>query len=348
VAIEELGRMGLSSKILANRNSLVCAERIAALTLGFERPLKSVFFANSGAEANECAIRLASYATGRRSFVALHGAYHGKTLGCAALTDSAHRACVAETAMDVCRIARDDIDGAERALANGDVAAVFIELLQGEGGIRPLRPSFVAALKSLCQRYGTMLVVDEVQTGLGRTGPPLMCQTYNVSPDIITLGKILGGGLLPISATVFDTDVVGSAAADPVVHSSSFAGGGLACAVAARVVEIVVTEEFQGRIAYLSYLTMQRLSAMKKHCASIVDVRGSGLMIGVEFASPELCGEAMLEAAKLRLLVTFCLNQPTVMRIYPPATLSEGVLEDGLHALEKAIMAAEISCAEPS
>ncbi len=335
----QLGRMGLSTKILGNDELLGCTQMLLAACGG---RLNSAAFANGGSEAIEIAIRMANVATGRSTFAALTGAYHGKTLGAAALTDTVHRPPIAATALDVLRLPWDDIERAIAMIRARPPAAVFVEPIQGEGGVRLLSLDYLRALRAACREIGALFVIDEIQTGLGRTGLILESHRYDLDPDIVVLGKILSGGLIPIAATLYNRVVVGERASDPILHSSTFAGGALAAAAATATVGIVSAPGFHERVQTLGAYAAGVLDERARSRPGVIDIRGRGLMLGVEFASPALCGRALIEAARRGVLVTFCLNAPTVIRIYPPATIDE---EDLVAAMSSLVEAIEVASA---
>jgi acetylornithine/N-succinyldiaminopimelate aminotransferase len=331
-----LDQMGLSTKILANEAVVQCGERLLELAGG---RLNGVVFGNSGTESTEAAIRMAAIATDRSGFAAIKGGYHGKTLGAAALTDTIYRAPVAEHALSVVHLPLDDALAATAALSAARPAALFVELVQGEGGIQPLDADYLRAIAAACRDAGTLLVFDEIQTGLGRTGLPLETHRLGIEPDILLLGKILGGGLVPASAALFDRRAIGERASDPVLHSSTFAGGSLAAAAANAVLDIVSSASFLRDVDRLGAEASTRLQRMAG-LPGVAQVRGRGLMLGVEFTDSSLCGEVVIEAAKRRLLVTFCLNETRVLRIFPPAVASLDELNMAFDLLEASILSA--------
>ena len=334
-----LNQMGLSTKILANKNAVICGEKLLKLSGG---RLNGVIFGNSGTESVEAAIRMASISTGRSCFAVLEKSYHGKSLGAAALTDTEFRAPVADTSLTVVKLPRDNVDVALEMIQDKNPAALFVELVQGEGGIYPISADYVQALAEFCRLNGTLFIIDEIQTGLGRTGLVLENHRLDLDPDILLLGKILGGGLMPVSATLFDRNKIGEKASDPVLHSSTFAGGALAAAAASAVVDVVSSPDFLKHACELGEVAIKRLKALES-LAGIRKVRGRGLMLGIEFVDPGLCGEVVIEAAKRKLLVTFCLNNTSVLRIFPPAIASFGELDTGIGLLEEAVSAAHIA-----
>ena len=319
----QAGRMGLSSKILANEPIVTAAERLLALG---GQPLDNIIFANTGSEAVEAALKLARIATGRRRILAFRHAYHGRSPGALSVSHGYERHGALLTDGQSTFVDVGDLQAVEAALASGVHAAAIIEPVQGEGGIRPVSPAFLQALRELTRAHGVRLILDEIQTGLGRTGQ-LVCP---VVPDIRLLGKVLGGGMFPVAAALFDTAQFGAAARDPVVHASSFAGSPMAGAVVNAVLDVVTEASFATRIATLGAHCRELLAARIGHHPAVAQIRGEGFMIGVEFKDMSDAGQMIIEAAKRKLLIAFCLTAPNVVRVYPPAVIDEATLVDGI------------------
>lgn len=316
-------RMGLSTKILANEPIVAAAERLLALG---GRPLDNIIFANTGSEAVEAALKLARIATGRRRILAFRHSYHGRTAGALGVSHGYERHGALLTDGQASFVDAGDVRAVQASLSGGEFAAVIIEPVQGEGGIRPVSPAFIHALRELTRAYGTRLILDEIQTGLGRAGRLV----HPLVPDIRLLGKVLGGGMFPVAAALFDTSQFGAAARDPVVHASSFAGSPLAGAVVNAVLDVVTAEGFVPRVAGLGQVCREALDARIANHPAVAAVRGEGLMIGVEFKSLSDAGQMVIEAAKRKLLIAFCLTAPNVVRLYPPATIGNADLKEGL------------------
>ncbi|KPI03538.1 Acetylornithine transaminase [Actinobacteria bacterium OK074] len=337
-AQQQLGRMGLSGKILGNAAATACAEALVAATPAH---LDRVSFANTGSEAVEMAMKMAALATGRTAFVALRGSYHGKTAGALHLSDSFAGRAPLPLAAPVHFVDPDDpADEARLAalLESGTVAAVFAEPVRGEGGVRPVAPSYLAFLRERTEATGTLLVLDEIQTGLGRCGL-LWRSAAEVRPDLLLTGKVLGGGLLPLAAVVHASGKIKDSAADPVVLASSFAGGALAGAVGSAVLDVVSREGFLTDVTTLGEHAHTLLDEAFARQPRIAAVRGEGLMIGLEAADESVAGHVVLEAAKLGVLVSFCLSDPRVLRVYPCAGIGKADLEDGGGRLAEAVAA---------
>jgi acetylornithine/succinyldiaminopimelate/putrescine aminotransferase len=192
----QLRLMGLSTKIIGNGAAAICAE---GLLRHAPASVDRVLFANSGGEAVDAATRIAMLATGRSRLASLRGAYHGRTAAALALSEAGIGTRSVVPAYPVDRIEIDDLEGAGRLLAGRQVAALFVEPVQGEGGIRPLSSDFLTGLRRLCRETGTLFALDEIQTGLGRCGS-LWRSAVDLQPDLLLVGKTLGGGLLPLAA----------------------------------------------------------------------------------------------------------------------------------------------------
>lgn len=332
-ARRQMETLGLSSKILANAPSVLLGERLGRLAFGEAE--SGALLANSGSEANEMAIKMARLATGRSRFVALEGAYHGRTDGALRLS-AQYAQYFGQSASEMTRfVPRGDAATMEAALAPGDVAAVFVEPVQGEGGIHALLPEDLSTLRTLCDRYGTLLVSDEIQSGLGRSGVLIGCP----QADIVTLGKTLAGGLIPVAAAVFRADVFGARARDPVVNASSYAGSALASAVGNAVLDEVTEPGFLPALNAAGNDFSRRLTSRLDGREGLRDLRGCGLMYGLEFDSPLQAGQVILDAARQGLLLSFCLSNPHVVRLYPPAVATAEDIDRALDALDEATRA---------
>jgi acetylornithine/succinyldiaminopimelate/putrescine aminotransferase len=340
-ATDQLGRMGLSSKMLGNDAATACAERLKA---SVPCPMDGVIFGNSGAEAIESALRLARISTGRQRVLALRGSYHGRTAAALAISDAIGRNDLIVASALTVFIEPGNIAAAEVALAGRDICAVVVEPIQGEGGIVAIDPAFLRALATLSRAVGSLLVVDEVQTGLGRCGEVWIGADPDLSPDVVVAGKVLGGGIVPISAAIYSRRHVQGAAVDPVIHASTFAGAPFAAHIAATVLDLVTRQEFLATVRRFGAYAVGELSRTLRGLPGLRAVRGRGLMIGLDFASSDLAGEVVLEAARRGVLVTFCLSRPNVVRFYPPAVVTEAELEEGITRLNSAIRHAVERC----
>jgi 4-aminobutyrate aminotransferase len=329
---------------------------------------KKVFFSNSGTEANEAAIKIARYSTNRKYFIAFIGAFHGRTMGSLSLTASkpVHKRRYYMTMPGVVHVPYPNpyrnpwhIDGYgypdelinrvleyieywvfEHQVPAEEVAAVFFEPIQGEGGYVVPPRRFFQELKKLTDRYGILLVDDEVQMGLGRTGKMFAVEHFNVAPDIVTLAKALGGGAVPLGATVFRKDLD----LEPGAHSNTFGGHALAAVAALKNIE--VTGRLLPRVAELEKLFCERLSEVKERYQRVGDVRGLGLAWGVEFVKDRKTKEhdaktrnrVVYEALRRGLVLLGC--GKSAIRLIPPLVITEEQAKIGLDIFEEAVKAA--------
>ncbi|MDG4794541.1 aspartate aminotransferase family protein [Micromonospora sp. WMMD1082] len=334
-AVSQLDRMGLSGKVLGNEAATRCVERLLAAT---PPRLDRGILANTGAEAVEMAIKMVTLATGRDELLALTRSYHGRTVAALSLSDATASLGRWGLRDRVHFVEPGDIATARRLLETRPIAAVFAEPVQGEGGVRPVAPEFLAALRERCDATRTPLVLDEIQTGLGRCGRRWR-SADDCPPDLLLVGKALGGGLVPVSAVLYASPVIGPAATDPLVFASSFAGGALAGTVGATVVELVSDPVLLERVRLMGDAVRATLRTRLGGNAHVRDIRGEGLMIGVELSDPAVAGQVLVEAARRDLLVSFCLSRPEVLRVYPPVVIEPDDLDAGVAAFVAAVAA---------
>lgn len=296
-----------------------------------------VFFCNSGAEANEAALKFSRRWAGttgsdeRRDFLAFRGAFHGRLFGTLAATDrEAYQAPFRPLMPGVHFVDVGDVAAVEVVLATGTIAAVLVEPLQGEGGVRPVDDDFLRALRALCDRYGSLLVFDEIQCGLGRTGDVFAYQRAGVHPDILTLAKPLAGGL-PMGAVVMAPAVAD--ALRPGDHGTTFGGGPLVASVALAVVRTLTEPAFLARVAALGHHLTQGLEALRNEVDGVLEVRGRGLIQGMV-----LDGAAAPVVSRARDLGLLLVSAgPNVVRFVPPLVITSEEIDDGLEILRRAL-----------
>ena len=311
------------------------AQRLAELAPG---DLSVVYFCNSGTEAIEGAVKLARKATRRLRLVAFRGGYHGDTMGALSLCDNTvYRAPFEPLLGDVEFLPFDD----PAALARIDerVAAVVVEPIQGEGGVRVPGADFLPALRARCDATGTLLIFDEVMTGCGRTGSWFACQQWGVTPDVLVLAKALGGGL-PLGAFVGRPELMATLSHDPpLAHVTTFGGHPLSCAAGLAALEVATRERLPERAAAVGDGWRAHLRAALGDV--LVDVRGRGMLIGLELASPRQT-EAFCRAAFERgLILNWTLHRDTVVRLAPPLTISDADSDRALTAITASLRDAE-------
>lgn len=322
----QAGRLMQTTNLFYTLPQLDLAERLAGLA---PEPLTRSFFVSSGAEAMEAAIKLAHRATHRTRFVSTLDSFHGRTLGALALIgQQKHRAPYARLLPEPHWIRFGDLAAAREAV-DDTTAAVVVEPIQGEGGVNVSPPGFLAGLRELCDLHGALLVFDEIQTGIGRTGRWLALEHEGVVPDVLTLGKGLGGGF-PVAAFLTTERVAATVA--PGDHGGTYAGNPLACAAANTVLEVVAKEKLVERAAELGERILERLRGFAAaHPDRVADVRGRGLLIGVELRDAERAATLPRRAVDRGVLVNVTAER--VLRLFPALNIPEQDLWPALDAV---------------
>lgn len=343
-------------QVVAYESYVELAERLCRIAPGSQP--KKAFFMSTGAEAVENAIKLARAYTGRSAIIAFNGAFHGRTMFSLALTgkvepyktgfgpfpgevyhadypSALHGVSVDDAIASIEKLLKNDVEAAR-------VAAVFVEPVQGEGGYIPAPPEFLQRLRALCDKYGMLLVADEIQTGVARTGKLFAVEHAGVEPDLITMAKGLGGGM-PISAVVGRADIMDHG--NPGAFGSTYAGSPLACAAALAVLDVVEEEQLCARSVEIGERLRGFFRTLAKKHACIGDVRGLGAMTAVEFfhggdsarPAPEIANALKAEALKRGLLLLTCGNNGNVLRVMTPLTIPFDVLDEGLAVIAAVI-----------
>jgi ornithine--oxo-acid transaminase len=337
--------------------SLLSGLLAEALTRRTPPHLDAVFFCNSGTEAMEGALKFARAATGKKRVVSLESAFHGLSLGSLSLMG-----CESFTegfgplmeGFDT-RMALDDTAALERELSKRDVAAFVVEPVQGKGCRSPQTDFFVKA-QELCRKFGTLLISDEIQTGLGRTGKMFGFQHWNLEPDIITIAKSLSGGFVPCAAIVTRRDIYQKTFSRMdrcVVHSTTFGRNNLAMACGLAALEIIDSEKLVENAARMGALLMEKIDGLREKHSFLKEVRGKGLMIGIEFQEPQefklkmawkllhkidkvLFAQMIVSQmlSKHRILTQVAGHAMDVMRILPPLIITEREVDMFVTALD--------------
>jgi predicted acetylornithine/succinylornithine family transaminase len=294
---------------------------------------RRVFFANSGTEAVEGAVKIArrwGSTRGKRDLVSFTNAFHGRTMGALSLMDRPNYLNGFGPFLDHCVVAAFNSVEALRAAVTPSTAAVVLEFIQGEGGIRPVSPSFVAALKELQASLGFLVVADEIQSGIGRTGRFLGFQHFDIRPNLVTLAKPIGGGL-PLGAILTDEEV--GSVIEPGMHGTTFGGNPVACAAGAAVIREVVEGGLMTNAAAMGRYLLDQLQQLQADFPRIVrEVRGFGLMVGMELS---LEGDPIV--AELRSADRILLNctDKTVLRFVPPLIIGKPEIDRACEALRR-------------
>ena len=306
------------------------------LSLVTPDPLSVVYFTNSGTEANEGALKLAKKYTGRQRLVAFANSYHGDTHGSLSVTGrDVYRTPFLPLLPDVELLSFDDLTALERI--DDRVAGVITEPIQGEGGVRVPSAEWLPALRRRCTEVGALLIFDEVQTGFGRTGQLWAGGHWGVVPDVLVLAKALGGGM-PLGAFVGAAEVMSTLSHDPpLAHVTTFGGHPVCCAAGLASLEVILADDLPARAASTGERIRAELRAMGERYGGVRDVRGLGMLIGLELDSPERTRAFAERAFADGVIVGWTLHSNTVIRLAPPLNISDDDLERGLRVLENAL-----------
>ena len=318
----QVEQLGFYSNSVVNRLQAEVAERLGALS-GYED--YSFFMINSGAEANENALKLASFHTGRRKVVAFGKSFHGRTSAAVRVTDNPKIVAPLNEGFEVEFLPLDDIDAVRRVLSRGDVCAAVIEGIQGVGGIWVPRPDFLQQLSEACKQTGTVLILDEIQSGYGRSGWFFAHQYAGIRPDLITVAKGMGNGF-PVGGVLI------SPMFKPVygMLGTTFGGNHLACAASLAVLDVIEEEHLVDNAAKVGGYLLEELGKIPQ----IKEVRGQGLMIGLEFEEP-------VKELRSRLLfdrhVFTGVSGANTIRLLPPLCLTVAEADEFLAALREEV-----------
>jgi acetylornithine aminotransferase len=317
-----MSTLGHTSNFAAHKPGLDLAEKLIEIS---GRPGK-VFFCNSGTEANEAAIKL-SRLTGKSHIVSLHGSFHGRTMGAISLTGQPKKYKPFQPVMpDVSFVTPNDIADLEPGISE-KTAALWVEPIMGEGGVMPLTSEYMNAARAVTAKHNAMFVVDEVQTGIARTGSWFAHQNVGVDPDVLLLAKGLGGGF-PIGAMVAYGEY--QDLMTPGLHGTTYGGNAVACAAALAVLDTVEREDLMSRAKFIEAEFVSHISV----APGVEQVRGAGAMLGVVL-NHENAAAVEAKARELGLIINAPL--PNVLRIVPPLVITDEELRDGIELLTQAL-----------
>ncbi|MET0067716.1 MAG: aspartate aminotransferase family protein [Candidatus Thiodiazotropha sp.] len=315
---EQAGSLWHTSNLYRIDNQEKLGERLCSLS-----SMERVFFANSGAEANEAAIKIARLYGNKRgirnpAIIVMEESFHGRTLATLTATGSRKvQAGFEPLVQGFIRVPYDDIEAIlEIAAHSNNVVAVLVEPVQGEGGVNVPAPDYLNRIREICDQQGWLMMLDEIQTGIGRTGQWFACQHNGVLPDVMTLAKGLGNGM-PIGACLARGEAAKAFA--PGNHGSTFGGNPLACRVGLRVLELVEEEQIPARAAALGQRMHEGFNAKLQHQAGVVAIRNLGLMLGIKLDRP--CAELVPRALAQGLLINVTAGD--VVRLLPPLIISD-------------------------
>ncbi len=339
---DQLDRQAIHSQELIDPLRTYLAHLVALITPG---DLNFTFFTNSGTESIEGCLKMAMLTTGRHHLIGTVGAFHGKSLGSLGGTSKAVFREPFLPLLHWTHLPWGDIDLLAKMMRTFDftgdrVAAVVIEPIQGEGGINVAPPGYLAAARELCDRYGAMLVFDEIQSGMGRSGRMFACEHDDVAPDLMALGKGFGGGVMPIGAVVGTPQTWQRYIENPFLHTTTFGGNPVACAAAIATINVLLEEDLPRQAGEKGEYLLARFAELgAKFPRLLVEWRGRGLMLGLEFADNELGYEVAKELFARRILIGGTYINARTLRVEPPLTIQREQLDRFVDALAESLAA---------
>ena len=335
---DQLQRMALNSQELLEPWRAALARVLAEVTPG---DLQNSFFINNGTDAIEGAIKLARLYTRRNTFISTLGGFHGKSMGSLSLMGKASfREPFQGGLQDVRFVPYGDAAALEDELRRCDavgthIAGVVLEPVQGEaGGVVP-PDDYLPRARAACTAYGALLIADEIQTGMGRTGRMWGVDHWDVVPDIMCLGKSLGGGVMPLSAFIANPTVWEVMIPNPIIHSTTFGGNPLACAAGLAAIQVTLAEDLPGQAAAKGEFLLRELAALqRKYPRVLAEAHGKGLLIGMEFPAQEIGWQVAAGLFKRGVLVAGTYSKAQVIRIEPALGIPLELLQEMLNRLE--------------
>ncbi len=301
--------------------------------------IKYSFLCNSGTEAVEGALKCARVHTGRPEFIGAVNGFHGKSFGSLSVSGrEVYKAQFHPLLPETQQVPFGDADALSRAISSR-TAAVILEVVQGEGGVMIADDDYFPKVREICDANGALLILDEVRTGFGRTGRMFASEHYGVQPDIVTMAKALGGGVMPVGCFSSNEDVWHSMfGGNPYLHSTTFGGNPLACAAVIAAIRTTIEKKLVERSARLGEKLLSELKALQRqYPAMIKEVRGKGLLAGIEFAEDDVAALVIAGCGRHDLLAAYSLNNPKVVRVEPPLIIEESELERAIGIIGEAV-----------
>ncbi|HET7559786.1 MAG TPA: aminotransferase class III-fold pyridoxal phosphate-dependent enzyme, partial [Limnochordia bacterium] len=329
----------ISTRYLINRELAEFAARLAELTPG---DLRYTFPIHAGASAVEGALKMARAATGRAKIVSMTDAFHGKSFGALSVSGKEFfKTKFRPLLPDTVQVPFGDI-AAAKGVIDAETAAVIVEPIQGEAGVVVPPDGYLRALRALCDAAGALLIADEVQTGLGRTGYLFACEHDQVAPDLMTLAKALGGGVMPLGAFIGNERAFAPLIEDPYLHSATVEST-LSFAAAQATLDVLVEEDLSGRAKAAGERLLAGIRAIRARRPRVIDeVRGRGLMIGVTCVHPGQTAAIIGGMLQREVLVGFTFNNVNVLRFEPPLIITDEQIDAVLARLDEAAEQAEV------
>lgn len=331
----ELRAMPMCGKVLFNEPAALLAEKLAEITPG---ALQYNFFCNSGTEAVEGCLKVARLATGRRKFVAAKNAFHGKTFGSLTATGrDMYRDPFKPLLEGFVHVPFNDLSALEDAV-DEETAAVILEPVQGEGGINVPADGYMKQAEEIAHKKGALLIADEVQTGIGRTGAWFGVNHDGARPDLMAVAKALGGGIMPLGSVVGTEAAWKGLIEAPFLHTSTFGGGQMACAAGVATLQVIEEENLLQRSAETGAYFKRGIEEIAREFPQVIkEVRGRGMMIGMDLVKEGAGGMLMALMIDQHVIVAYTLNNPKVIRIEPPLTMPKQVVDHVLEVLRSSI-----------
>lgn len=332
---KELHGMPMCGKVLFNRPMADLSELLAEITPG---DLQYSFFVNSGTEAVEGCLKVARLATKRPKFVAAENAFHGKTMGSLTATGrDLYRDPFKPLLNGFSHVPFGDAE-ALRQVVDEETAAVILEPIQGEGGIIVPPAGYLKEAKAICDAKGALLIADEVQTGIGRTGEWFGCNHDGVTPDLMACAKALGGGVMPIGAIIGSPKAWQGLIEAPFLHTSTFGGNQLACAAGVAAIRYIKEENVLARGKAAGEHLIEGLKKIAAEFPTVIkEVRGKGMMVGIELTKEGAGGMLMALMIDKNVIVAYTLNNPKVIRMEPPLIMPVEVIDHVLEVFHDAV-----------
>jgi putrescine aminotransferase len=335
---QQMARMALNSQELLEPWRGALARVLAEVTPG---ALQNSFFINNGTDAIEGAIKLARLYTKAHTFISTLSGFHGKSLGSLSLMGKASfRQPFQQGLQDVRFVPYGDADALAQEFARAEavgvkIAGFVVEPVQGEAGAVVPPDDYFPRVRELCTRYGALLIADEIQTGMGRTGKMWGVDHSGVVPDIMCLGKAVGGGVMPLSAFISTAEIWEVMIPNPIIHSTTFGGNPLACAAGLAAIQVTLEEDFPGQAAAKGERVLRELHLLQSKYPDVLqEARGKGLLIGMEFPRQEIGWQVASGLFKRGVLVAGTYSKAQVIRIEPALNIPTGLLDEMLNRLE--------------
>jgi len=333
---KQLGKEALKSHYFPSTELAEACELMASVMPG---EINYSFLCNSGTEAVEGALKAARIHTGRPEFIGAINGFHGKSFGSLSVSGrDIYKQGFHPLLPETKHVPFGDADALAAAITER-TAAVILEVVQGEGGVIVAPDGYFRKVREMCDANGSLLIFDEVRTGFGRTGAMFASEHYGVVPDIVTMAKALGGGVMPVGAFSSRRDIWDSMfGANPYLHSATFGGNPLACAAAIAAIKTTIEEGLVERSRALGKRLLSGLKTLRtEHPKMIKEVRGLGLLAGIEFEMDDVAALVIAACGRRDLLAAYSMNNPKVVRIEPPLIIEEGELDRAISIIGESV-----------